>query len=373
MEDNILNIFFKSFEKPLPEVRQPNKFNVDDLYNNIVSTFENSESVKFFHTRKNYDILCSMVRTDRDTMVFKSRQCGLSTLSILYAFEYCIMNLNNNNVFWFISPRMRITDCLNKRISKWYPGLSKTHAGKYIEYRIGNNRILFINDFKSVNVKDKAIHPTHVIFDEFTFAARDKKDICLNILSGLQVKPKIIEIQTTDNELLYASDGKYPYMEDFNYTKNNQNIDVFFYNWYETEIGIKNGLNFSRNINGTNVSIKLGYDDVCSMLAKPSGVIKTLTNEGWKISSKCVEDFIKLNGASGLKDKPEFDELYKKTVFHSMFKPKTNTMKYGYKDNDGAGNVKSVELKGDVGDTITYEDMIKFLTNFGFWEDVLKY
>lgn len=370
---DILYTFFKSIEPQKPEVKQPKNINVDELYDNIVSTFENNEPVKFFHTRKTYDILCSMVRTDRDTMVFKSRQCGLTTLSILYAFEHCIMNLNSNNVFWFIYPTMHITDFYDRKISKWYPGLSKTYAGKYIEYRIGNNRILFINDFKNVNVKDKAIHPTHVIFDEFTFAAHDKRNICLNILANLQVKPKIVEIQTTDNELLYSNDGKYPYMEDFNYTKNNQNIDVFFYNWYETEKGVRNGLKFNRNINGTNVNIQIGRDDVCNMLVKPSGVIKTLTNEGWKMSSEFTENFVKATGDKCLKDKPEFDKLYMKTIFYSMLKSRPNTMKYGYKDNNGTENVKSVELKKDIEDKITYEDMLKILSNVNFWKDILNY
>ena len=366
-----LNMFFNGFEIKSYKEKSVKKIDVGKLYNNIVRRFEQHEPVKFFHTRKTYDILCSMVRNDADTMVLKSRQCGMTTLSILYAFEHCFMDLDGNNVFWFVYPSNQMTDMFDRKISRWYYGLTKRHVDKSTVYEVGNNKIIFIKDFNEIHPKGKPNSPTHVIFDEFVFSSQSKRNACLGVLADLQTKPKVIEIETTDNELLYSTDGKYPYMDDFNYTDNNQDIDVFFYNWYETEIGIKNGLNFNRCINGTNVSIKLGYDDVCNMLAKPSGVIKTLTNEGWKISSKYVEDFIKLNGAACLKDKPEFDELYKKTVFPSMVKPRPNTMKYGHKDNDGTGNVKSVELKGGVEDTITSEDMIKFLTNFRFWKDVL--
>ena len=367
----------KMIEEAMKENEELDEFgkiqqNTEDSYNmmnlQLRRLWKLREDEPFFFTRKMHDIMRSIGNRNANTLVLKTRQCGMTTLVCMYTLLYFKMHRNEGKTVYIVSQKKEQTTCIISRLSRYYgeKNMLKTssNCGCIVD-EICGNYVCYLSSYMDLK-RLKINEPDIVFLDETAFWGANEKKKWEEYIHSFKEYPKVVETTTINpkngtafDELMVPKTGVYPYMPDMclDIVDGTTSYDicapveVFFVNWYETQWGIKEGITFTRDINGTEIKIQMQADDVKKMLAEPSGVIKTLTHEGWKLTSPTLEKMMSLCACNNEDENIErsFKDLYKNTIM-----------------KNASRLTKKEALE------ITMEDIISIFTNPLFWESVFE-
>lgn len=322
-------------------------------------------NLSFMFTRKMMDITESISNNNKNTLIYKARMSGMSTYMVLYALAYLKHHKDSGKIVWIVSPNTKMNDDMGRKLSLFGKYETETfdieNKGAFYLCKFCGGKIYLLNG----NMNPRGFStPDIVFFDEFEFVTDECKKEWAKTINGMYKQVKVVEIATIApkdisgyDELLIPKSGEYPYMEDrcldifdggdkYMVLKD---VDVFFINWYETRWGIEEGIVFTRNVNGTEVKIQLQRDEVEKMLNNPSGVIQTLTHEGWKITSPTLEKRVNAWCSPNTENiERDFEEIFRETIVRKV----------------------SCKEKEEYKPETTVEDIIAIFANPLFWESV---